>query len=280
MVKRETKRKKPHIESQQRISKLKCPVKKGKEAKNAESSNTDTLLGDPLANTAKGTEKGQKDKIGIDDIEIFEFIFHGLPELPELEGVDEDRLHELQNAVQEQLCQRDEERERNITKRVQEFERTFDFVNSYLLKGAATMAELTKTENRQPMGKIKPTDKMVIMPSLFDGTKPAMSKQHHERFNLYINFQTKSGHLTDPVEEGIDLFEHTLDKIVLVWFQMNRSKFKDLTMLKMMFLQRYNPWGKTKREQLQSWNILSFNPKTTDVDEHIDLINTLGDMVD
>ena len=61
---------------------------------------------------------------------------------------------------------------------------------------------------------------------------------------------------------------------------MNRSKFKDLTTLKMMFLQRYNPWGKTKREQLQSWNILSFDPKNTDVDEHIDLINTLGDMVD
>ena len=51
-------------------------------------------------------------------------------------------------------------------------------------------------------------------------------------------------------------------------------------MLKMMFLQRYNPWGNTKREQLQLWNILSFNPKTTDVDEHINPINTLGDMVD
>ena len=175
---------------------------------------------------------------------------------------------------------RDEERERNITKRVQEFEKTFDFLNSHLLKGVATMAELTKTENRQPMGKIKPTDKMVMMLSLFDGTKPATSKQHYERFNLYITFQTKSGHLTDPVDEGIDIFEHTLDKTALVWFQTNRSKFKDLTMLKMMFLQRYNPWGKTKREQLQSWNILSFNPKTTDVDEHIDLINTLGDMVD
>ena len=142
------------------------------------------------------------------------------------------------------------------------------------------MAELTKTDHRQPMGKIKPTDKMVMMPSLFDGTKPATSKQHYERFNLYINFQTKSGHLTDPVKEAIDLFEHTLDKTALVWFQMNRSKFKDLSTLKMMFLQRYNPWGKTKREQLQSWNILSFNPKTTDVDEHINLINTLGDMVD
>ena len=194
--------------------------------------------------------------------------------------MDEDRLRELQNAIQEQLHQRDKERERNITKRVQEFKKTFDFVNSHLLKGVATMAELTKTDNRQPMGKIKPTDKMVMMLSLFDGTKPARSKQHYERFNLYINFQTKSGHLTDPVRESIDLFEHMLDKTALVWFQMNSSEFKDLTLLKTMFLQRYNPWGKTKREKLQSWNILSFDPKNTDVDQHIDLINTLGDMVD
>ena len=235
-----------------------------------------------MANTATGIEKekekGQKDKIGIDDIGIFEFIFKGLPEPPELEGVDEDRLRDLQSAVQEQLHKRDEERERNITKRVQEFEKTFDFVNSHLLKGVATMAELTKSDSRQPMGKIKPTDKMIL--SLFDGMKPATSKQHYERFNLYINSQTKSGHLMDPVKQGIDLLEHTLDKTALVWFQTNKSKFKDLTTLKMMFLQRYNPWGKTKREQLQSWNILAFNPKTTDVDEHIDLINTLGDMVD
>ena len=80
-----------------------------------------------MANTTTGTEKaiekGQKDKTGIDDIGIFEFIFYGLPEKPELEGVDEDRLRELQNAIQEQLHQGDEERERNITKRVQEFEK-------------------------------------------------------------------------------------------------------------------------------------------------------------
>ena len=51
----------------------------------------------------------------------------------------------------------------------------------------------------------------------------------------YINFQTKSGHLTDPIGEAIDIFGHTLDKTALVWFQTNRSKFKDLTTLKMMF---------------------------------------------
>ena len=51
-----------------------------------------------MANTAigieKAKEKGQRDKIGIDDIGIFVFIFKGSPELPELEGIDEDRLKE------------------------------------------------------------------------------------------------------------------------------------------------------------------------------------------
>ena len=194
--------------------------------------------------------------------------------------MDEDRLFELQRNVQKQLHKRDEERERNITKRVKVFEKTFDFVNSHLLKGVVTMAELTNTDTRQSLGKIKPTDKMIMMPGLFHGTKPETSKQHYERFNMYIKFQTKSSHLTDPVREAFDLFKHTFNKTALVWFQTNRSKFKDLTTLKIMFLQQYNPWGKTKREQLQSWNILSFDPKKTDVDEHINLINTLGDMVD
>ena len=65
----------------------------------------------------------------------------------------------------------------------------------------------------------------------------------------------------------------------MVWFQEHKDKFVDLTTLKTMFLQRYNPWGKTKRDQLQSWNILTFDSQKADVDEHLDLINTLGDML-
>ena len=232
-----TKKGKPSHKKATKASQIKTSQNKGDKPNKGKS---DTLLGDPMVNTKKSInkakEKGQKDTTGVDDIGIFEFIFEGLPNLPDLEGVDEDRLFDLQNAVQEQLCKRDKERERNITKRVQEFEKTLDFVNSHLLKGVATMAKLTKTDNRQPIGNIKPTDKMVMMLSLFDGTKPETSKQHYERFNLYINFQTKSGHLVDRVGEAIDLFEHTLDKTALVWFQMNRSRFKDLTTLKTMFL--------------------------------------------
>ena len=228
----------PQYKKAAKASQIKSSQNKGA---NPDKDMQDALLGDPIANTKKNSKKAKAtrrtESIGINNIGIYEFVFNGLPNPPDLEGMDEDRLFELQRNVKEQLCKRDKERERNITKRVQEFEKTFDFVNSHLLKGVATMAELTKTDTRQSLGKIKPTDKMVMMPGLFDGTKLETSKQHYERFNMYIKFQTKSSHLTDPVGEAIDLLKHTLDKTVIVWFQMNRSKFKDLTTLKMMFLQ-------------------------------------------
>ena len=84
----------------------------------------DALLGDLIANTKKNMKKakatGQPDSIGINDIGIYEFVFQGLPNLPDLEDMDEDRLFEIQRHLQEQLHKRDKERERNITKRVKE----------------------------------------------------------------------------------------------------------------------------------------------------------------
>ena len=68
---------------------------------------------------------------------------------------------------------------------------------------------------------------------------------------MYIKFQTKSGHLTDPVGEAIDLFKHTLDKIALVWFQTNRSKFKDLPTLKTCF---YNDITHGVRQKENNYN--------------------------
>ena len=78
---------------------IKKSCKKETEATNAKKGKADMRLGDPMASTATGIEKakekGQKDKIGIDDIGIFEFMFKSVPEPPKLEGVDEDRLKEL-----------------------------------------------------------------------------------------------------------------------------------------------------------------------------------------
>ena len=177
------------------------------------------------------------------------------------------------------MKQRDEERERNITKRMKQYEEKYDFINKALLESVAHITEMTKTDHPTAAAKVKSADKMVMLPPLFDGSKPEVAKQHYERFNQYIKFQTKSANIRDPIAEAIELFEHTLDKKALVWFQEHKDKFVDVTTLKTMFLQRYNPWGKTKRDQLQSWNILTFDPQKTDVDEHINLINILGDIL-
>ena len=96
-----------------------------------------------------------------------------------------------------------------------------------------------------------------MIPALFDGINPEKAKMHYK----YIKFQTKEGNIKDTTKEAIELFEHTLNKKALIWFQQHKAKFTDLTALKNMFLSRYNPLGKTKRDQLQSWNNLSFDPK-------------------
>ena len=64
--------------------------------------------------------------------------------------------------------------------------------------------------------RVRPADKMVIMPALFDGKKPEKAKKHYERFYQYITFQTKQGNIDDTTKEAIKLFEHTLDKRALV----------------------------------------------------------------
>ena len=110
----------------------------------------------------------------------------------------------------------------------------------------AQITEMTQPDHSAASARIKLADKMVMLPPLFDGTKPEVAKQHYERFNQYIKFQMKNGNIRDPVGEAIELFEHPLDKRALVWFQEHKDKFVDLTTLKTMFLQRYNPLGKSK----------------------------------
>ena len=221
---------------------------------------TEPLLGDPLPGSqATSGTKGQKPGIG--KIGIYEFLIEGKLNPPDLEGIEEEQLIQIQKNIQDKLKQRDEERKKNITKRMKQYEQKYDFINKALLESITHITEMTKNDHHTASAKVKLSDKMVMLPPLFDGNKPEMAKQHYERFNQYIKFQTKSGNINDPIVEAIELFEHTLDKKMLVWFQEHKNKFVDLTTLKTMFLQRYNPWGKTKRNQLQSWNILTFDPK-------------------
>ena len=55
------------------------------------------------------------------DVHVYEFFIQGAPNPKDLEGVEEDQLLEIQWNIQDKLKERDEERERNITKRMRHY---------------------------------------------------------------------------------------------------------------------------------------------------------------
>ena len=181
--------------------------------------------------------------------------------------------------MHERLKVRDEARERAVSNKLCELEQKHKFDNTQFLKHFAQVYKLLEPTAKDAQAKLKPADKMLMLPALFDSEKPEKAKTHYERFNQYIKFQTKKGNIKDTIKEAIELFEHTLEKKVLIWFQQHKADFTDLTTMKNMFLSRYNPWGKAKGEQLQSWNNLSFDPQKTDINQQIDLVLTLGNML-
>ena len=67
--------------------------------------------------------------------------------------------------------------------------------------------------------RVELADKMVMLLPLFDRSKPEVAKENYEKYKQYIKFQTKSGNIREPIAKAIELFEHTLDKKALVWFQ-------------------------------------------------------------
>ena len=111
---------------------------------------------------------------------------------------------------------RDEARERAISKKLREFEQKHEFANTQYLKHFVQVSELLEPTAKDAPARVKPADKMLMLPPLFDGEKPEKAKTHNEQFNQYIKFQTKEGNIKDPIKEAIELFEHTLDKKALI----------------------------------------------------------------
>ena len=239
----------------------------------------DTPDEDPLISDLIDTEEDSDYTLGPDELGFYTFFLKGEGNLPDLLGIKGDQLLAIQNDLHERMKARDEARESAISKKLRELEQKHEFANTKYLKHFAQVSELLEPTAKDAPARVKPVDKMLMLPPLFDGEKPEKAKTHYEWFNQHIKFQTKEGNIKDPIKEAIELFEHTLDEKALIWFQQHKADFKDLTTMKNMFLARYNPWGKTKRDQLQLWNNLSFDLQKTDIDEQTDLVLTLGNML-
>ena len=129
---------------------------------------TEPLLGDPLPGSQPTTEVyGHKPDSG--NIGTYKFSIEGAPNPPDLEGIDEDQLIQIHQNIQDKLKQRDEEREKNITKRMKQYEEKYDFINKALLECITHINEMTLTDHPVASAKVKSADKMVMLPPLFDG---------------------------------------------------------------------------------------------------------------
>ena len=183
-------------------------------------------------------------QLGPDELGFYTFFLEGQGNPPDLMGIEDDQLLKIQNDLWERLKARDEARERTVSNKLHELKQKHKFANAKFLKHFAQVSELLEPTAKDAQAKVKLTDKMLMLPPLFDGEKLEKAKTHYERFNQYIKFQTKEGDIKDTTREAIELFEHALDKKELIWFQQHKANFKDLTTMKNMSLARYNPWGK------------------------------------
>ena len=176
-------------------------------------------------------------------------------------GVDDDQLLAIQNDLQERLKARDEARERAVSRKLCELEQKHEFANAQFLKHFAQVSKLLEPMVKDGQAEVNLADKMLMIPALFDGEKPEKAKMHYKRFNQYIKFQTKEGNIKDTTKEAIELFEHTLNKKALIWFQQHKAEFTDLTTLKNMFLARYKQREKQRETSCNHGTICPLIPK-------------------
>ena len=75
---------------------------------------------------------------------------------------------------------------------MKKYEEKYDFINKALLESVTHITEMTQTDHPMASAKVKSADKMVMLPPLFDGTKPEMAKQHYERLINTLSFKLRA----------------------------------------------------------------------------------------
>ena len=106
------------------------------------------------------------------DVHVYEFFIQGAPNPKDLEGVEEDKLLVIQQTIQDKLKERDEERERNITKRMKQYKEKYDFINKALLESVAQITEMTKSDHPMAEARVKSADKELLKQFLRGNTSP------------------------------------------------------------------------------------------------------------
>ena len=143
----------------------------------------DTPDEDPLISDLIDTKEDSDYALGPDELGFYTFFLKGEGNQPDLLGIEDEQLLAIQNDLHERMKARDEARERAISKKVCELEQKHEFTNTQYLKHFAQVLELLEPTAKDTPARVKPADKMLMLPQLFDGEKPEKSKAHFESFN-------------------------------------------------------------------------------------------------
>ena len=71
--------------------------------------------------------------------------------------------------MRERLEARDKARERAVARKLHELEQKHKFANAQFLKHFAQVSELLEPTVKDAKAKVKPADKMLMLPALFNG---------------------------------------------------------------------------------------------------------------
>ena len=104
--------------------------------------------------------------MGLDEIGFYTFLIKGEGNLPDLLGIEDEHLLAIQNDLHQRMKARDEVRERAISNKLHELEKRHDFANTQYLKHFAQVSELLEPTARDATARVKPADKMFMLPSL------------------------------------------------------------------------------------------------------------------
>ena len=121
--------------------------------------------------------------VGPDELGFYTFFLEGQGNPPDLLGIEDDQLLAIQNDLHKRLKARDEVRERAKSKKLHELEWKHEFTNAQYLKHFAQVSELLESTAKDAPARVKPADKMLMLPPMFNGEKPEKVKTHYERFN-------------------------------------------------------------------------------------------------
>ena len=144
---------------------------------NGPSPDPDTPDEDPLIGDLMTLRKTLSDyALGPDELGFYTFFIKGEGNLPDLLGIEDDQLLATQKDLHQRMKTRDEAREREISKKLCKLEQKHDFTNTQYIKHFAEVSELLEPTAKDAPVRVKPADKMLILPQLFDGEKPEKAK--------------------------------------------------------------------------------------------------------